>query len=35
MIAASEGWELVGMTGAVGADHAVYLRRPHPGEAVR
>ncbi len=25
---ANEGWEVIGMAGAVGADHAVYLRRP-------
>lgn len=24
---ATEGWEVIGITGAVGADHAVYLRR--------
>lgn len=24
---AAEGWEVIGMTGSVGADHAVYLRR--------
>jgi len=25
---AKEGWEIVNVTGAAGADHAVYLRRP-------
>lgn len=27
---AAEGWEVIGVTGAVGADHAIYLRRPMP-----